>query len=210
MDTMKTIKSINLFESLSEEMIESVANIVLKKRALKREIIFYEGDPGYSIYVLIKGQVQLYKTGSDGREIVVKIIREGEMFGEVILFEENSYPVSAAALSDSSLLMLPKHQFSCLLEKPRFREEFISMLMRKMRYLTNQIEYLANYDVEDRLFRFLNEHFEGKDEFKISISKKDLASIIHTTPETLSRVLLRLKKEKRLVWDGNKITLKND
>ncbi|MCD6116232.1 Crp/Fnr family transcriptional regulator [bacterium] len=208
MDTFNIIKQTPLFKALSEEMAESLANIALKKRVLRREIIFYEGDPGYSIYVLISGQVQLYKTRPGGKEIVVKMIKEKEMFGEVILFEENSYPVSAVALSDSSLLMLPKHQFSCLLEKPRFREEFITVLMHKMRYLTNQIQYLASYDVEERLFRFFNEHFGKKDKFKIDISKKDIASIINTTPETLSRVLLRLKKENKIDWDESTITIK--
>ena len=65
--------------------------------------------------VLAEGGVQLYKTASDGREIVIKTLRAGEIFGEVVLFEQKEYPVSAVALEKSLLLRLPRKQIDCLL-----------------------------------------------------------------------------------------------
>jgi CRP-like cAMP-binding protein len=88
-----------------------------------------------------------------------------------------------------------------------FRDDFIAMLMRKQRYLAEQIKYLTIFDVQDRLLKFLNDQFAGQKEIKIRVSKKDIAAAIGTTPETLSRVLLRLKKEDQLQWNGGMITL---
>jgi len=140
-------------------------------------MLFLEKEKGFSFYILQKGSIKLFKTSEDGTETVIKIVKQGEMFGEVILFEKNHYPVSAAGLMDSTVLMIPKHQFSCLLESEEFRTEFIQGLMNKMRYLTSQLKYLMNHDVEERLFLFLEDHFGSKEQFKINLSKKDVAAL---------------------------------
>ena len=82
------------------------------------------------------------------------------------------------------------------------------MLMKKQRYLADQIKYLTHFDVEERLFLFLEEQFGKNDEIVTDLSKKDIASAIRTTPETLSRLLIRLEKEDRMNWTGRKIKIK--
>ena len=84
-------------------------------------------------------------------------------------------------------------------------KDFFSNLMAKMRYLAEQVQYLTSYDVETRFFRFLKERSGNEEEIRINLSKKDVAAAVGTTPETLSRLLSRLKDEKKLIWEGNKI-----
>lgn len=208
MDKQTILRNLPLFEHLSPKGLNQIAGICLEHEAKKKELLFLEGDKGYSLYILVQGTVQLYKTGPDGKEVVIKTVKPGEMFAEVVLFDQNRYPVSAVALTESTLYMLPKHQFSCLLENPEFRKDFIINLLDKMRFLTDQMKYLTQYDVEDRLFLFLEEQHPGEKNIKTKLSKKDIAAAVGTTPETLSRVLLRLKKDGRLMWEGNTITLK--
>ena len=103
--------------------------------------------------------------------------------------------------------MLPRRPFICLLKSEEFRMDFFGMMMKKVRYLTNQIGYLSSYDVEERLFFFLEEQY-GRSEMIIpTLSKKDIAAAIRTTPETMSRLLFRLKKEGKLIWEGRKIKI---
>jgi len=128
------------------------------------------------------------------------------LFAEVILFEKDRYPVSAMALEAGLVYMLPTVQFDCLLQDPDFRNDFMANLMGKLRYLAEQVQYLTAFDVEARLFRFLKEQSGGMQTFQCNLSKKDVAAAIGATPETLSRLLLRLKKEEKLVWEGKKIT----
>ncbi len=197
----------SLFENISRHSREALADISLRKNLTKKQILFFAGDKGRALYVLIAGSVQIYKTSPDGRDVVIKVIKPGEIFAEVILFETDRYPVSAVALTTSTVFMIPKYQFACLLEDPVFRNDFIGTLMRKMRYLADQIQYLTLHDVEDRLFLFLAEQFGKKETMTAQLSKKDFASAIGTTPETLSRLLLRLRQEKRLYWEGRTIRI---
>lgn len=207
MDKSLFLKGISLFESISTNSRDALAEICLPKNLKKKETLFWEGDKGVSVYILVKGNIQLYKAGPDGREIVIKVIKPGEMFGEVILFEQDRYPVSAVALKESMVFMISKHQFTCLLEKGDFRDDFISSLMKKMRYLADQIQYLTNHDVEDRFFLFLEEQYGRQEQIRSPLSKKDVAAAIGSTPETLSRLLLRLKNEGRVTWQGSSISI---
>lgn len=204
-DKLKESAFITGFNQSNREKILKTGNI---RQIRKKEIIFLEGDKGHSFYICINGNIQLTKTSADGKEIVIKVIKPGEMFAEVILFEKDIYPVTAIAVSNSDLFEISKPEFLSLLDNSSFRDDFIRSLIRKQRYLTEQIKYLTIHDVEDRLFNFLKEQFGDKAEITLSISKKDVAAAVGTTPETLSRLILRLTKENILSWNGKKIMLK--
>jgi CRP-like cAMP-binding protein len=100
-----------------------------------------------------------------------------------------------------------KKSFNSFLENAEFRAEFISVLMKKQRYLAGRILYLTAYDVEERFFRFLAEHYGKNKAYDIAISKKDLASAIGTIPETFSRLIQRLTGRGMIRWDGNRLEL---
>ncbi|GAB4334941.1 MAG: Crp/Fnr family transcriptional regulator [Calditrichia bacterium] len=191
-----------LFRGLQESSLEKLADICIPKTLKRKEILFFEGEPGRAIYICLSGAIQLLKGNPDGKEIIIKIISSGELFGEVILFEKNTYPVTAMALKESQLLMVSRHQFNCLLEWEDFRTDFIRALMQKQRYLTEQIRYLSCSSIRDRLKLFLANQYGRRNEIYIPFSKKDVAQAIGVTPETLSRLLASLKEEKTLIWEG--------
>jgi CRP-like cAMP-binding protein len=197
----------DFFKTLNPANRKRLAEICLQKNLRKRELLFVEGDKAHALYLCIRGSIQLFKTSAEGQEVVIKVIRPGELFAEAILFEMNRYPVSAVALEPSQVYLLPKAQFHCLLENSDFRSDFLANLMGRLRYLTEQVQLLIASDVETRLFRFLKEHYGDKKEIKINLSKKDVAAAIGTTPETLSRLLLRLKEEKKLIWEGRMVKI---
>ena len=120
------------------------------------------------------------------------MVRPGETFAEVILFEETRYPVTAVALTDVLLLKILRRDLQRLLEDGGFRGDFIAMLMRKQRYLAERIRLLSTQNVEERLFHFLREQYGPAERIEMGISRKALAAAIGTTPETLSRLLRRL------------------
>jgi CRP/FNR family transcriptional regulator, dissimilatory nitrate respiration regulator len=195
-----------LFKGLSKSAYLELERIALTKKLKKKQFLFSEGDDGHSMFICAEGNIQIFKTAEDGREIVIKVLKPGEIFAEVVLFESARYPASAMALSDSMVFLFPKHQVLCLLEREDFRSDFIRMLMRKQRYLVNKIKYLTLHDVEDRFFLFLKDQFGPATVIDPKMSKKDVATAIGTTPETLSRLLLRLKKEGKVDWQ-EKITI---
>jgi CRP-like cAMP-binding protein len=210
MDKETILATTSLFESISSQNRAALAEICIPKNVKKKEVLFLEGDKGYSLYILVKGTIQLYKTAPDGHEVVIKVVKPGEIFAEVILFEESRYPVSAVALKESLVFLLPKHQFYCLLENEHFRNEFIGNLMKKMRYLADHIQFLIHHDVADRFFIFLKDQYGDKEHIRLTLPKKDVAAAIGTTPETFSRLIQRLKNDGKITWEGTDIHIPPD
>lgn len=210
MDNTALFHSIPLFVNISAAGKQALAGICNSKRFKKKELLFLEGDEGVSLFILLRGSVQLFKVTPEGKEVVIKIVKPGEMFAEVVLFRESTYPVNARALQDSTLLAIPRRRFITLLENSTFRDDFISNLLERLRFLVDQIQYLTNHDVEERFNLFLQNQFGDSSVIETALSKREVAGAIGTTPETLSRLLHRLKREGKLVWEGTKITRQSD
>lgn len=199
----------NFFKDLSRESVKALAAICSVRELKKRQFLFRESDPGRAIFLLRRGAIQLHKTAPDGSEVVIKIVQPSEVFAEVVLFERENYPVTAVALADSEVIVFPRADVHHLLNTEGFRNDFIAMLMRKQRYLAERIVQQQAHDVEGRLLWFLKEQFGTQKTVTLSISKKDIAGAIGTTPETLSRLILKLKKRKLLTWTGRTLTRLN-
>lgn len=207
MNVVSLLKNSELFSGLSDAAEKKIAGMGRIVQAPQNMMIILEGEKGSAFYLLAEGSVRLFKSAPDGREVTLKLMSPGEIFAEVILFEKDRYPVSAVAVTDSTLVALDRTSFNTLLDEPDFRAEFISLLMKKQRYLAGRILYLTALDVEERFFRFLLEHYGKKTAYDIAMSKKDLASAIGTIPETLSRLIQRLTQRKMIRWEGNKVEL---
>jgi len=206
-DLYGILSGAEFFRGISERSLRSLAAACIPKRAAKRAVLFREGQEGDSLYILAEGAVQLYKSAEDGREVVLRTLKPGEIFGEVVLFETRRYPASAVTLAPCLLLRLTRLQVDCLLAGDEFRGDFIAMLMRKQRYLAERILYLSTRDVEDRFFDFLAEQYGRQEDYRIPLAKKEVAAAIGTIPETFSRLLLRLKEEGKGSWEAERLTL---
>ncbi|MEW6365235.1 MAG: Crp/Fnr family transcriptional regulator [Acidobacteriota bacterium] len=204
----RLLEESGFFKGVSPESKRALAAICIRKALKKRDVLFVEADQGHAVYLLAAGGVQLYRTTAEGREVVIKTVKPGEIFAEVILFEKDRYPVSAAAVEDSLVYAIPKQRFYALLDEASFRNDFIGMLMKKQRYLVDQIVSLSAADVRERFFRFLAEQYGRKEVYQVRLSKKDVAAAIGTNPETLSRLLARLKEGGALVWEDDEIRLR--
>jgi CRP/FNR family transcriptional regulator len=209
MDIDFLLEQTEFFKGVSAKSKQALAEICIRKTLRKNDVIFSEGDIGHSLYLLASGNVRVFKSTPDGKETVIKVIGPGELFAEVILFERDVYPASAVALKNGVVYLLPKRQFYELLGDNDFRNDFIRMLMKKQRYLADQLHALTTYDVEERFIRFLLEQYGNKDEYRILLTKKDIASAIGATAETLSRLLRRMQGEGKISVKGKIIKLKS-
>lgn len=210
MDLHAILKTSELFSGLSDEALGQLTGRGKITPAPQNSMVFLEGERGDSFYVLIAGSVRLFKSAPDGREITVKLLAPGEIFAEVVLFEKDRYPVSAMAVTDTTLFAMGRAAFYSLLEVEDFRREFISVLMKKQRYLAGRILYLTAYDVEERFFRFIAEHYGMRASYDLTLPKKEIASAIGTIPETFSRLIQRLTTRGIIRWEGSKLLLDDD
>lgn len=200
MNVRQILDHAGFFEGITKESKEALAKVCMPVERPKRTTLFREAEPGEAMFLLARGRVSLHKLSPEGREIVIKVIRPGEVFAEVILFEGKNYPVTAVSLTEILAFKLLRRDLRRLLGQEDFRNDFIAMLLRKQRYLADKIRQLTSQDVEQRLRAFLLEQYGERERIQVEINKKQLASAIGATPETLSRLLRDLGRSGRLAW----------
>jgi CRP/FNR family transcriptional regulator len=207
MNVKLLLKKSEFFSEISDSAVQELSNVGYLKKYQQGDVLFREGEKGTAFFLLTEGRVKIFKNSADGREIILKLINPGEIFAEVVLFENDKYPVNASAASDTELFVIERKVFYSLLDSEVFRNDFISKLMKKQRYLAERVHYISAYDVEERFFRFIASHYGVKNEYDIDLSKKEIAEAIGTIPETFSRLLMRLKDNEKIEWQGNRLTV---
>ncbi len=207
-DPFDLIRTAKFFAGLSETACKRLAGLSRRRAVAKRDLLFMEGSDGTAVYLLTSGNIQLVKTNMDGKETVIKTVKPGELFAEVILFEKSKFPVTAVACTEAEVIELPRAGFLKLLNEEEFRNDFMAMLMHKQRYLAGRIQQLTSMDVEARFVEFLRDHYGEKEKITPDLSKKDIASAIGATPETFSRLLQKLEKRADFSWSGKTIKVK--
>lgn len=179
----------------------------------KNEIIFMEGDPYKGFYILLNGSVKIYKISFEGKESILHLIKPSESFGDVPLFEGGDYPVNAQVMTESILVFIPHKEFIQLIKNnSTICFNILVGFSKKMRRLTQKVEELSTKEVTNRFARYLLEEVKksGTDNlpepfFKITISKKNIASYIGTISDTLSRLLKKLQNEQIIRVSGKSI-----
>ncbi|MFW5812145.1 MAG: Crp/Fnr family transcriptional regulator, partial [Alkalispirochaetaceae bacterium] len=195
------LSRVEVFEGLGAQMLERVAGRITVEFLPRGRTLFTEGEEGSSCFILAMGTVKLSRLSPEGKEVVVRIVRPGELFAEVVLFGDDRYPVTAVTTGDANLLRLPRRELHQLLEAQDFREEFFANLMQKLRYLTDQLFVLTSMDVQQRFAHFLEERFGRRETYNLQLTKREVASALGAVPETFSRMLNRLKKEGLVRWE---------
>ena len=190
----------------------------------KGEIIFQEGDRGEGFYIVAAGQIKVFKISFEGKEQILHIYGPGHIFGEVPVFQGKNFPASAMALEPSTILFLPRQAFVQQIEKsPALAMNMLADLSRRLREFTVQIENLSLKEVPARLAAYiLTLAQEGAEHSQtialrkesppaanvsLPVSKVQLASLIGTTPETISRVLKKMDRAGFIKGDGKNILI---
>jgi len=210
-DVVKVLGSVSLFSGLPERDLELLAEIALPRTFKGGELIFSEGDEGRGFYVVVEGRVEVFKLSPEGRKQVLHFLGPGEPFGEVAVFSGRSFPAHAAALKDSHLLFFPREAFIRLMEEhPPLILRMLAVLARRLREFAALIEDLSLKEVSGRLAGYilsLREGRGGSEEVELEVSKGQLANLLGTAPETLSRALARLSKAGLIEVEGRSIRI---
>ncbi len=210
MDVAAFIADTSFFKGLSPQACARIASRTVLRNFRKGRVLFREGEAGTVVYMLASGRVKLSRTTEEGAESVVRLMGPGELFGEVILFERNAYPVMATCLSAVSAAILQRADLRALLADEAFRLSFIELLFGKQRELVSRIQQLTAVELAQRLFFFLRTHYGAARRIRMDVSKKDVAAALGITPESLSRLLRQLREQDILHWDGRAVTLRQD
>lgn len=210
-NSLEILSGTSLFQGLPEKQLQDIAAIALTKEYQKGEMIFSEGDSGDGFYVVIEGLIKIFKVSTEGKEQILHIFGGGEPIGEVPVFSGQKFPASALVLKKSRVLFFPRRSFvELLIAHTSLALNMLAVLSMRLRQFTVQIENLSLKEVPGRLaayLLYLAEEQANRKVVSLSISKGQLASLLGTIPETLSRILARMSSQQLIVVKGRTIQL---
>ena len=211
-DIEKYLKKSSLFNCLNSFQLARLGRVIAVKSYKKDALIFSEGDPASGFYIVAEGRVKIYKLSSQGKEYIMHVASSGQTIAEVTVFSGKDYPAYAQAITNSTLLFLPKLQLLDILrEYPEIALRMLAALSQRQRRFAELIEDLSLRDVSYRLAKYLlNLASEKKSNtFSLDMQKSELALKLATIPETLSRNLKKLKTKKLISLKDNVVTILN-
>lgn len=193
------ITVVPIFNHLEEDQMEEVRKVTKSTSYKKGEMLYLEGDTSDSIYIVNKGKVRIYRLSESGKEQLVRILNPGDFTGELALFRESIHEAYAEAMIKTDICMISRNDLQELLLKyPTISLKILSEFSNRLDTSEKQTTRFATEKVETRLALFLSECMEAGNrslEIELPMSRKDLASYLGTTPETISRKLAYLEEE---------------
>jgi len=210
-----TLRSCQLFASISPEELETIASFAVQKTLRKGEYLFREGSASEGFYVVQRGAINIHRVSAVGKEQVIHVFRTGQSFAEAALASEGGYPANARAIQDSTVLLIPKPDFLGLLRKrPELALRMLGSMSQHLRILVGLIDDLTLKDIESRLANWLLKRCprpfrSAPHTILLDRTKRVLAAELGTVSETLSRTLAKFRRESLVRVDGNSITVLN-
>ncbi|MFT3909647.1 MAG: Crp/Fnr family transcriptional regulator [Ferruginibacter sp.] len=182
----------------------------------KGEYIFKEGAKPYGVFCVNIGKIKLVRSGDDGREQIIRLVKPGDPMGYRSLLSGERYQASAIALENCGVCFIPKELFLDILQKDSsLSMEMMKMLSDDLGKATMQLTHLAQKPVRERLAEailFIKETygFEADEQtINASFSREDIANIAGTATETAIRLLSEFNKDGIVVLKGKKIIIPN-
>lgn len=185
------LPSVDIFSHLTPEQKQAVESISILRHYTQGETLFYQGEESNYFHFIVSGEVSTYKTIENER-IEIHRLRGPSLVAELSAFQGIAFPASAEAQSDCNILKISRDPFIRLLHNnPGLSIALISSLSQKVASLQRSIEQMMAPDALSKIVRLMLE----KPELFRERKGIDIAQIAHITPETLSRIMSRLKKE---------------
>lgn len=210
-------KSQSVFADLPGEDMARLTARQQERVYKKGETIFSEGTYPSAIYYIKHGKAKKYKIDVDGSEQIIYVASDGELLGYHAILSEDLYPDSAAALEESTLVVIPKEDFlDTLRNSPVLSKRLLKTLSHEFTVFVNSLTLFGQRTVRERLALQLivlrekyKVNFEPGMEVTIHFSREDLASLVGTARENVVRVLAEFKEARILETKGTAIIVKD-
>ncbi|RLA70878.1 MAG: Crp/Fnr family transcriptional regulator [Epsilonproteobacteria bacterium] len=200
---MFKLKDMPLFSQLSKEDLAELQSEMLIQHYEKDSIVFYEGDESEYLQILLDGIVRLYKTSPKGTQIHMHNFIAPDVIALFAAFEQVPFPATCEFLSDGIVGLIPLDKIYAHMENVDFSISLVSALSKRMKLLADLLHKETIYTSEAKIADIL---LNNTTVFK-RLKNNEIASIINMTPETLSRILGKFKKENIITIKSHVVTL---
>lgn len=189
------LEHVPVFATLSPQDRRTVASRLRPRRYAPNEVIFHRGDPAAHVFLLIAGTVKVALPDEQGREAIVALLRGGETFGDLALFDDSPRSATVITITETECLLLSRDDFLALLERSSLAmRQILRDLARTIRRVSTRVEDLVFLDVPSRVAKSLLDLTElGGTMSEIQLTQDDLAAIVGATRVSVNRVLASLE-----------------
>ncbi len=208
MSIFNELKHCFLLQRLSDDQIERIALRAVRVNLKEGQALFGQGDPADRFFLVLKGQIKLYRLSPNGNEKIIEIIGPGSTFAEAMMFlNRPGYPVCATALVPSELISMESRDFrNMLIDSVETCFILLGDMSQRLRGLIREIDELTLHTATNRVAAYLLEkaRHEGA-EFDLDVRKGVLASLLSVKPETFSRIVRQLGDRGIVAVIGNRV-----
>ena len=198
------VRRVPIFAEFTDEEVAAICSTVTPRRFARHEFIVREGEPGDTFFVIASGSVAVCRISPDGRETILSILKEGDFFGEMSMFDSSLRSASIKTLSEVEVGLIKQETFLEMLEEhPRLARQFVVVLAERLRVANRLVATTTSQDARARvasLLLYLAERFgEPSDDgtrITLRLTHQEMANMIGTTRETVNRALNRF-------WDDH-------
>ena len=205
---LDSLRLIPLFARVSDGDLDRIRSHLIERRFPRNSTIVEEGLPGDYMYVICEGRVKVTKLSDDGREKILEFLDTGAFFGEMALLDEAPRSASVKALEPVQLLALSRGDFLAVLRRsPDLAMAVIQVLTRRLRDTDEQASSLSFLCVKDRAKGLLKRLAQDPSEGRLStptLTHQQIADMIGTSRETVTRVVKELKQDGWLAQEGKR------
>lgn len=184
------ISSTPLFADLDPASIERIS-ATSEPRSLRRgDVLFSEGDPPNSLYIVSNGRIAIANKSIDGRESVVALMEAGDLFGEMGLFDGGGRSAEARALETSTVVQVLYEPLKQLyIEQPTLLWSVVRMLAGRLRNMDEALADSVFLDVTGRTAKRLLELAGDQDMFTLPITQEELAGMVGASRERVNKAI---------------------
>jgi len=205
---LEFLKSIVYFSDLGLAELELIRELIFEKTVDRAEMVLPEGEPATNLYFVASGVVQVFKTSAEGKEQILSIVRPGESFNDVPIFDGGLNPASARAMGPVILYGIKKNDMEAMLvDHPKIALNVIKVLASRVRHLLSLVEDLSFKHVIGRVAKILLEHIGDETGRGPRLTQQEMAAMAGTAREVVGRSLKTLEEEGAIKFDRHRIII---
>src|SRR5258707_6050458 len=191
-DRLSLLRNHPLFQDLPGSVIEHLGSYMKTRKVPRGATIFAKGDPGTGLMGVLAGSVKVSVASAEGKDIVLNIFREGEVFGEIALLDGRPRTADATAMSDCELIVIERRDFVPFLSgHPDVMLKFIEILCSRLRHTSEQVQDITFLNLPTRLAKTLLQLTTGEDgsRRKAAITQREISQMIGMSGDTTNKQL---------------------
>ena len=209
------LKRCILFKDMKCEDLSNflnMSNYTIKKYP-KGSVVVIESNKCEELGILLEGLLEAQALYPSGKLLTLSRLKPVETFGEAILFSKmNKFPATIGAIKDSNIMFIKKENLvNCLTNCHKFVENFLELLSNKLLILNKKVKILSLENIRKKIGNFLMEEYnkQGSNTIKVSLSRKEMAEHMGIQRPSLSRELIKMRKEGIIEFDKKVIVIKD-